>query len=208
MDMMNRCEQTILYYEQNAENYVQNTIGVDFTEIAEKFCSYIQKGGNILDVGCGSGRDAKFFLERGYDVQAFDGSSEISSRATEYLGINVDTKKVQDYVFDMKFDGIWCCASLLHLTISEIEQFLMKAEQGLKQHGYIYISFKYGSYQGMRDGRYYTDQTEESLSKIIENVDGLEIIEMFISGDVLIDREQLWINALLKKIKKSKYHNE
>lgn len=138
--MKNITAKTIQYYERNADGYVHETMNCDFTDIEKRFCKYIKPGGNILDVGCGSGRDAKYFIEKGYQVTAFDGSEV------------------------------------------------------------IYVSFKYGTRQEIRDGRYYTDLTEKSLEKVVSKLHELEVIEMFRSDDVLRDRKQQWLNAILKKV--------
>lgn len=198
--MKNITAKTIQYYERNADGYVHETMNCDFTDIEKRFCKYIKPGGNILDVGCGSGRDAKYFIEKGYQVTAFDGSEVMSRRASQYLGMSVDTVLIQDYSFQEQYDGIWCCASLLHLTLSEIQIFLLKAEKFLKKDGVVYVSFKYGTRQEFRNGRYYTDLTEESLEKVVSKLHELEVVEMFRSNDVLRDRKQQWLNAILKKI--------
>ena len=197
--MKNTTAETILYYENFADSYVNETINCNFTDIEKKFCKYVKPGGNVLDVGCGSGRDAKYFIDKGYQVAAFDGSGAMSNRASQYLGVQVDTALIQEYTFHEQYDGIWCCASLLHLTLSEIEIFLLKAEKALREDGIVYVSFKYGTYQGIRNGRYYTDLTEKSFEKIVSNLQELKVIEMFQSSDVLASRKQLWFNVFLKK---------
>ena len=80
---------TLLYYEQNAENFIRETREVDFSEVQELFLSKLEKGALILDFGCGSGRDTKCFLNRGYFVEAVDGSAEMCRAASRYTGIEV-----------------------------------------------------------------------------------------------------------------------
>lgn len=198
--MKNMTAETISYYEKFVDSYIDETISCNFTDIENKFCKYIKPGGNILDVGCGSGRDAKYFIDKGYQVTAFDGSVKMSRRASQYLGMPVETVLIQEYAFHEQYDGIWCCASLLHLTLSEIETFLLKTEKALREDGIVYVSFKYGAYQGIRNGRYYTDLTEESFEKIVSNLRELKVIEMFQSSDVLTNRKQQWLNVILKKV--------
>ena len=123
----------------------------------------------------------------------------MSKRASQYLGVQVDTALIQEYTFHEQYDGIWCCASLLHLTLSEIEIFLLKAEKALREDGIVYVSFKYGTYQRIINGRYYTDLTEKSFEKIVSNLQELKVVEMFQSSDVLASRKQLWFNVFLKK---------
>lgn len=56
--------ETIEYYNKNAEAFRDNTQNVVFTEAQEKFIKYLKPGARILDFGCGSGRDTKYFLNR------------------------------------------------------------------------------------------------------------------------------------------------
>ena len=56
----------IEYYDKNAEKFFESTVGVDFKEEQERFLKYLKRGDKILDFGCGSGRDMKYFLEQGH----------------------------------------------------------------------------------------------------------------------------------------------
>lgn len=80
---------TINYYNQNAEIFFGSTVSVDMSSLHDKFLAQIALGGNLLDAGCGSGRDAKAFLQRGYSVIAFDGSAEMVRLASEHTGLPV-----------------------------------------------------------------------------------------------------------------------
>lgn len=70
-------DKTIEYYNQNADVFARGTRLVDFTVIQEHFIKMIPSGSKILDFVCGSGRDTKYFLEKGYQVMATDGSVEL-----------------------------------------------------------------------------------------------------------------------------------
>lgn len=89
MSEKSKKNQTIQYYDQNAADFVENTRNVDFHVMQDEFIEGLPAGAKILDLGCGSGRDAKYFLEHGYQVNAIDGSSELCALATEYTGIPV-----------------------------------------------------------------------------------------------------------------------
>ena len=82
--------------------------------LQQEFLSYIPKGGTILDLGCGSGRDSKAFIEQGYAVEAVDGSQEMCKVASEYIGQKVICARFQDYKPNKLFDGVW--AFLLPVT--------------------------------------------------------------------------------------------
>ncbi|WP_237738267.1 MULTISPECIES: class I SAM-dependent methyltransferase [unclassified Caldicellulosiruptor] len=79
-------DQTIKYYDENAIEFFMNTKDANMENLCKLFLKYIPEGGKILDLGCGSGRDTKYFLEKGYDVVAVDGSIEMVKLSTEYTG--------------------------------------------------------------------------------------------------------------------------
>ena len=71
------------YYRQNAEPFFSATVQVDMTPLHERFLATLPAGARILDAGCGSGRDAKAFAERGHAVAAFDASPELARLAAD-----------------------------------------------------------------------------------------------------------------------------
>ena len=155
---------------------------------------------SILDFGCGSGRDTKYFLEKGYFVEAMDGSAELCKLASTYTGIEVKQMLFQDLQEIEKYDAIWACSSILHLPYIELIEVLKKMTTALKQNGLIYTSFKYGIFEGMRNGRYFTDMTEESFNKLLQKTNKLEIEETWITSDVRPGRgEEQWLNLFLRK---------
>ena len=77
-------DQTIVYYEQNADSFIDGTLGADMDDLRQGFLKLLPEGSYILDFGCGSGRDTKAFLDAGYRVDAVDGSEELCRRASDY----------------------------------------------------------------------------------------------------------------------------
>lgn len=191
---------TIEYYNKNVDRFIEETATVDFTAIQEMFLSLLPSGGRILDFGCGSGRDTLAFLKRGYQVHATDGSTEMCKLATEYTGISVRQMQFQELKEREKYDGIWACASILHLPENELKNVMAKMEVALNRCGIIYTSFKYGTFAGERNGRYFTDFTEESFETFVKQIKGLKIKKMWITEDVRVGREkEKWLNILLQK---------
>lgn len=191
---------TIDYYNTNADIYSSTTVSVDFSDVQEHFLSRLQPGMHILDFGCGSGRDTKYFLDKGYQVSAIDGSEELCVLASKYTGITVRHMYFQEFDECERYDGIWACASILHLNKEELKSVFLKMAAGLKDNGIIFTCFKYGEFEGMRDNRYYTDFTMETFSEYIMDIGGLRIEEMWITGDVLPGRgDKRWLNILLRK---------
>ena len=192
---------TIDYYNENAKDFVQGTISVDFTKVQHKFIDKLEKGDYILDFGCGSGRDTKYFIDNGFKVDAIDGSEELCKLASDYTGINVKHMYFQQLSDIDKYNGIWACSSILHLKYEELVRVIEKMNLALKQNGIIYTSFKYGDFEGERNGRYFTDMTEISFKKLIKNIRDLRIEEYWITSDVRPGRgEEKWLNLILRKI--------
>ena len=191
---------TLNYYNQNADSFIQGTVSVDFSQVQDKFLERLNEGDYILDFGCGSGRDTKYFLKKGMVVDAIDGTVNLCKLASEYTGIKVRNILFQELDEQEKYDGIWACASILHLSKKELSVVLDKMIAALKKNGIIYTSFKYGDFEGERNGRYFTDFTDKSFKEFIENVADVEIVEYWITGDVRQGRgEEKWLNIILQK---------
>ena len=132
---------TLGYYDSYADEFYKSTVNIEFTTMQEHFLSKLKKGSNILDFGCGSGRDTKYFLEQGYNVEAIDGSAELCKLASEYTGIKVRNIFFQNLSEVDKYDGIWACSSILHLPVGELFEVMRKMMIALKKNGIIYTSF-------------------------------------------------------------------
>ncbi|MGN0701938.1 MAG: class I SAM-dependent methyltransferase [Lentihominibacter sp.] len=187
---------TLEFYNKNAEEYACKTFKTDMSEPCDRFLKHVAPGGKILDLGCGSGRDSIYFMDCGYDVCAVDGSEELCRIASENTGIHVRRMLFQELDYYKEFDGIWACASLLHVPGSDLPGILAKVYDSLKDGGVFYTCFKYGDGEEIRDGKYYTDMTEERLDLLLRE-SGFEIIDLYVSGDSLGDREDLrWVNVI------------
>lgn len=192
---------TIKYYNQNATSFVSATRSVDFTQNQDKFLHLLPPAATILDFGCGSGRDTKYFLDAGKRVDATDGSEELCKLASEYTGIPVRQMLFEELDAKAQYDGIWACSSILHLSKESLKDVLRKMIGALKENGIIYTSFKYGTFEGERNGRFFTDFTEETFREFVADVDGIRIEEMWITGDVRPGRgDERWLNLILRKI--------
>ena len=195
-----KADVTIEYYNRNAARFLEDTAGVGFTEIQNAFLNLLPEGARILDFGCGSGRDALKFLKRGYQVEATDGSEEMRRAAAELTGLAVRQMLFQELDEKEKYDGIWACSSILHLPKSELGDVLERMTAALKINGVIYTSFKYGAFEGERNGRYFTDFTEETFTEFIKGMTGVTVEKMWITNDVRPGRgEEKWLNMILRK---------
>lgn len=193
-------EDTLNYYNKNAGAFAAGTVNICFTAIQELFLKYVPEGGSILDFGCGSGRDTKYFLSRGYRVEAVDGSVELCKIASEYTGISVKRMRFEELDRIEAYDGIWACASILHVARKELPNVLRKMSDAAKSGGVIYASFKHGDFEGVRNGRYFTCLTEESFRGIMEAIPELTVEKLWITEDAREERrEEQWLNLILRK---------
>lgn len=193
---------TIKYYNKNSELFVSSTKDVEFNKMQNMLLKYLKKGDYILDLGCGSGRDSKAFLEKGFKVVSIDGSEKLCNIASSYIGQEVIFTTFQNFKSDIKFNGIWACASLLHLPYKDLKEVIKNLRNNLKEEGYFYLSFKYGEFEGERNGRYFTNMTEKKFRNLIKDILEYEIVEEKITLDARKGREEeKWLNIILKKVK-------
>lgn len=191
---------TLNYYNQNADSFIEGTVSVNFKEVQDKFLQLLL-GKKILDFGCGSGRDTIYFLKSVFDVTATDGSEELCKYASEYTGIQVKQMLFQDLDDVDYYDGIWACSSILHLSKNELRIVMNKMSRALKSGGIIYTSFKYGNFEGERNGRFFTDFTIDEFTDFVKDVKEMAIEEYWITGDVRPGRgDERWLNLILRKI--------
>ena len=193
-------DKTLNYYNENAQSFASGTVSIKFTEVQDKFLEKLNPDAYILDFGCGAGRDTKYFLSRGYQIDAIDGSEQLCRIASKYTGIKVRQMLFQELDEKEKYDGIWACASILHLPKKQLREVLENMYAALKSEGWIYTSFKHGKFEGERNGRYFTDFTTDTFKEFIHDMHGLKIEEHWITGDVRPGRgEEKWLNLLLQK---------
>lgn len=109
------------YYDVNGQSFFNRSVTLDVSAIREAFLAYLPAGGRILDAGCGSGRDTKYFAERGYKVTAFDASETMARLAAEFTGQPVQQMRFEDVAYENEFDGIWTAATLLHVPRKSLD---------------------------------------------------------------------------------------
>ena len=206
------------YYDAHAKEYAALTVKADMSPAYDRFLAYLPAGAAILDAGCGSGRDSLCFMKKGYDVTMLDASGEMCKCAEELTGRKALCMGFHEIEFADRFDGIWACASLLHVSEKELENVLAIFHRALKRSGVLYASWKYGEAERMDGGRFYCDMTEEKLRRVLARADlkareGLEVceglearaelfdcLECWVAEDSLPSgREQKWLNVLLGK---------
>lgn len=187
---------TVQFYENNAEQFAQDTLNVDMSALYERFLGRLALSSRILDAGCGAGRDTAAFLRLGYQVEAFDASAKLVEIAQRVTGIAVQHSTFLNFSSTEPFAGIWACASLLHVPASGMSATLQHLARLLQAQGVLYVSFKYGADDVERNGRHFTNCTEQRLQDFLVG-SGLSIVETWLTADQRPERaDEQWLNAL------------
>lgn len=193
-------EQTIAFYNQNAEHYYRHTIDLDVSHLYAPFLELLPAGAHVLDAGCGSGRDSLFFLQKGFRVTAFDASAAMVHLASRLTGLPVVQCTFAEIDFPPEFDAIWACASLLHIARAEMDQAISRLSRLLKPGGILFASFKSGSAEVFRHGRLFNDYDEASFQTLLTRHPDLKRLKLWTNTDVLPDQtETTWLNTLMQK---------
>ncbi len=189
------------YYDEHADEFYALSVGADMTALHDAFLAHLPPGARILDAGCGSGRDSRAFLDRGFRVTALDASAAMVARASALLDQPVLHLRFEDLAFDEAFDGIWACASLLHVPRAEMPTVLDRLARALVPRGVLFASFKWGDGEVVRDGRLFTSYTPGSFIHLLAALSvPLAIINVWQTEDVRPGRAgEDWLDALLRK---------
>ncbi len=191
--------QSVAYYNEHAQAFLDETLYVDMFSLYDAFLPHLPENAHILDAGCGSGRDSREFLARGYRVTAFDASDKLAGLASRAISHPVSVRTFDQVSEYQIYDGIWACASLLHLPPQQIPQALAKLWQALKPGGLLYVSFKHGEGQREQNGRHFTDATEEQLKSWASALHKVGKIAIWQTADRRPGRDEYWLNGVFQK---------
>lgn len=194
-------EATRRYYDRNARTYSEVTARIDMSAVYHRFLRHVPPGGLILDAGSGSGRDTVALIERGYEVEAFDSSPELCELSTQLTGIRTRILRFQEFESPPRYDGVWACASLLHVPQTDLHDAIKRLTKALKPGGVLYMSFKLGSGERIADdGRFYTDMDEQNLRELFTAFPDMALIDIWISaGEGTLHGKDAWLNAIALK---------
>ncbi|MBW7877336.1 MAG: DEAD/DEAH box helicase family protein [Candidatus Cloacimonetes bacterium] len=189
--------QTINYYNQNSQSFCQDTFDLDMSHLRDRFLAYLPQGGRILDAGCGSGRDSLFFHKQGYRVCSIDASEAMVLQAQKLTGLPVECRGFEDIVEENTYDGIWACASLLHVPESHQPKILARLLKALKPTGVLYVSYKYGDSERIKDDRHFTDANEQRLQSWLSGLPEFSHLITWQTEDVRPSHTVHWLNGIV-----------
>jgi ubiquinone/menaquinone biosynthesis C-methylase UbiE len=180
-------EKTKQTYKKIYKEYATRNIDVpaDVKAMLDKFVGYL-KGTSVLDIGCAHGRDSKYLSEKGLVVTGCDLSEEFISLAKENCpDCNFFVADMRKLPFDTEiYDGLWVCASFLHIPKIDAEKTLKGFYNILKPGGILYVSVMEGEFDNLRENtqmswseRQFSDYREEEIITINQKV-GFKLLEI------------------------------
>lgn len=191
-----------------AERDILNTAAPETKEVMgalNNFVRMLPRGGKVLDIGCGAGRDSLFLYKKGLDVTGIDFSKKMIKEAERL------NPKIKYRVMDFEnlrfkngdFNGIWANASLHHIPKTHLEKVVSKIYRILKSGGILFIKVKYGNREGIRKGvkfgktleRYFAFYKPRELAKIVKST-GFKILDVCITSP---EGQREWIDIFAKK---------
>lgn len=148
-------DETLRFYANNAATYAQHRTRPTLERL-ETFLAALPAGARILELGCGNGMDAQYMLAQGFDVDATDGTPELVAEAHKRVGERARMMRFEEIDATEAYDGVWACASLLHVPAADLSDILSRIRRAMSPGGVFVASFKAGTGDG-RDamGRYY-----------------------------------------------------
>lgn len=179
---------TLAFYDANAAAYAGGMLPDEAT-LAQlgAFARRLPQGGHVLDLGCGAGHHSKLLRDSGFRLTLVDGSAGLAAEAEARTALPVRVQRFQDFGDPPVYDGIWACASLLHVPERELPDVFGQVARSLKPGGVLYCSFKETSGADDRHGRHYGAMNANRLADLLAG-NGLETLQEFSVDSAGYDR--------------------
>jgi 2-polyprenyl-3-methyl-5-hydroxy-6-metoxy-1,4-benzoquinol methylase len=201
--VLNKIEsETLDHYEQNALSFWQGTRDHDVSQNTQAFIKALPatKPLDILDFGCGPGRDLITFKSMGHNPIGLDGSQAFCLMAKKYSGCH--TLNQQFLNLDLKagqFDGIFANASLFHIPSQELANVLKMLHQSLRPNGILFSSNPRGDQEGWSGQRYGHYMELENFETYLAQA-GFKILNHYYRPAGLPRNEQPWLAVISQRI--------
>ena len=138
---------TIAFYAKTAPHLVYSQADAPSRDL-EAFLDRLPVRANILELGCGSGRDAARMVERGFDVDATDGVAAMVRKANERFDLGARVMRFDELDAVGRYDAVWAHACLLHVARAHLPDIISRIHRALRPDGWHYASYKLGEVEG------------------------------------------------------------
>lgn len=199
---------TLAYYNQNAIKVAQRYESANVTQLHEFLSSSLKPGGSLLELGCGSGRDAAFMSDQGFRVLATDGSAAMLEQVKQHhpqLAAHVGQLQLPGELSSElgTFDGIYAIAVLMHLSVQDIAKTISAVESLLTPKGRFAFSVSILRNDVTTDefdakGRRFTILSPDKWQELCQK-SGLQMTRTMMSEDALERDTVTWMNCLAEK---------
>lgn len=138
---------TIAFYQQHAPRYTHSFAQAPSRHL-DAFLDRLEPGAEVLELGCGAGRDAARMVERGFAVDATDGTPAMVRKASERFDLDARVMRFDELAAIERYDAVWAHACLLHVARADLPGVLAAILAGLRPGGWHYASYKLGDGEG------------------------------------------------------------
>jgi len=209
--MRNKKKPTISYYDQNAETLAQRYESADVTDLHRRLLETFTPGSQLLEVGCGSGRETAFLFSQGFDVQGIDPSSAMINRALSFHPVlkgrlfrgAVPNEILPPILEDGHYNGIYAVASLMHLSEMQLYPTFEIFYKLLKQEGRLLFSVPLSrpdlDESGYDEkGRYFLLLSQDDWINKAESA-GFHTVNSTTNGDGMGRESITWLTCVAQK---------
>ncbi len=193
---------TLSHYENRAESFWQGTRDHDVSQNISTFLEALPKNKSldILDFGCGPGRDLHTFKSLGHKPVGLDGSQSFCRMAKEHSGCPVLHQQFLNLELEEdSFDGIFANASLFHIPSQELTRVLKQLHRALRTDGILFSSNPRGNAEGWQ-GERYGHYMEIELSESYLEKSGFKVLHHYYRPEGKPREQQPWLAIVSQKL--------
>lgn len=191
--------ETLAFYQERAPHWVFHS-GERHSHPLDAFLDRLPAGAAVLELGCGSGRDAARMRARGFTVDATDAVPALITRANQAFALGARVMAFHELDARAAYDGVWAHASLLHCPRAALPEVLARIHCALRAGGWHFASYKLGEAEG-RDllGRLHNFPSAEWLVAVYEAA-GFDIaVQETYAGKASDGTRRDWIDLTVRK---------
>ncbi|MEO6421738.1 MAG: class I SAM-dependent methyltransferase [Candidatus Nitrotoga sp.] len=193
---------TLKHYDQYAEDFFAGTRNHDVSQNIMSLlqCIEVEPPFNILDFGCGPGRDLKVFAKAGHIAKGLDGSERLAAMARDYSRCEVWEQDFLKLDLPSKhFDGVFANASLFHIPSQALPGILLELHATLKPGAVLFSSNPHGhNEEGWNHGRYGVYYSLDTWRRFMSEAGFTELVHYY-RPDNLPREQQPWLASVWRR---------